>query len=131
MKNIFIDTNVLLRLLLNDNKDQFIIARKIFEQAQDKRIRITCLNIVIAEVVFVLKKVYGKTNKEIGHKLGAFIKVAPAEFEDRDVWLWVLEKYEKSSLGIVDLFVIRKSDMLSGEALSFDKKLMNYQKRNK
>lgn len=131
MKNIFIDTNVLLRLLLNDNKDQFIIARKIFEQAQDKKIKITCLNIVVAEVVFVLKKVYGKTNEEIGHKLGAFIKVAPAEFEDNDAWLWVLEKYVKSSLGIVDLFVIKKSEMQTGEVFSFDKKLMNYQRRIK
>lgn len=61
-----VDANVVLRYLLNDIEDQAIIATNYLEQQ-----KVDIPTEVIAEIVYVLEKVYKINRKKISSKLGS------------------------------------------------------------
>lgn len=112
-----IDTNVILRYLLND----------IPEQAQKSEDVINSgaftLPEVIAEVIYVLVKLYNIPRKEInGIVSPVFDEV---EIEHKDVVLSALELYSSTSIDFVDCILISRNKLLSEKVFSFDKKLNN------
>ena len=53
-----IDTNVIIRFLVKDNEEQFIISKDIFQQIQMGALKVEILSEVLMEVLFVMIKVY-------------------------------------------------------------------------
>ncbi len=53
-----IDTNIIVRFLVNDNEEQFIISKDIFQQIQSGILKVEILSEVLMEVLFVMIKVY-------------------------------------------------------------------------
>ena len=64
-KKYFLDSNIILRFLLNDHKKLSKQARKYFTKAQDNKAVLFSTNLVIAELIWVLKSVYKKSIQEI------------------------------------------------------------------
>lgn len=129
MKTLLLDTNVILRFVLKDNESQFREVEKLFVEAENKEVRLVVSSIVMTEVIHVLRSVYGKTSDEIARVVDIFIIIAPVILKDKNIWNWVLKEYLKSSLGIIDLFLIKEADGLGIKVFTFDKKLLNAQKR--
>ncbi len=127
MKTLFLDTNIILRFLLRDVPDQFEIAKKVFVKQGGRKV--ICLTEVIAEVVFVLEKVYGVPRREISELVLSFVQTAPVEIVNKKVIEWTLEQYGKTKLGYVDILLVGYAKMLGGEVVSFDKKLMKWQEK--
>lgn len=114
---ILIDTNVILRYLLND----------IPEQAQNSEDVIKngafTLPEVIAEVVYVLFKLYNVPREEINGIVSPIFN--EVEIEHKDVVLSALELYSSSSLDFVDCILVSRNKLLGENIFSFDKKLNN------
>ncbi len=126
MKPIFVDTNVILRFLLNDITDQFEIAKKLFRQ---NKYEVVCISEVMAEVVFVLSSVYKMPRQVVSKIITVFVQTAPIRFQNKDIIEWVLDQFSVVNLAYVDLLVSKYAQNGGGEVFSFDKKLMKMQKK--
>ena len=81
---ISVDTNVLLRRILNDDEEQAAKARKLFEGT--KLILVT--DVVLTETVWVLAgKRYGATKKDIQVLIVSLLEETNTIFEDQQV-IW-------------------------------------------
>ena len=112
-----IDANVMLRFLLNDNKEQAEIALLTIKEGACTRAE------VMAEVVYVLKNVYGMSRDKIYDCLSTIIKVV--KIEDKDAFQEALEVYKDTTLDFVDCILIGRNHILGEDIFSFDKKLNN------
>ena len=65
VKKVFIDTNVWLRFILKDEKEQFVWSKKLIEQIEEGRFKPYTSAIVFLEINFVLAKLYKITFSKI------------------------------------------------------------------
>ena len=119
-----IDTNIMLRFLLNDNAELSGRATEIIRQNN-------CFvkYEVLAEAVYVLSKVYGIERKEIADAVRLFLP--NVSVENRAVVLSALTSYEDTRLDFVDCILAAHHLVEHEELFSFDKKLNNFVKRTK
>ncbi|MCU0849215.1 MAG: PIN domain-containing protein [Spirochaetes bacterium] len=116
MKNV--DANVILRYLLGDLPDQAAIARDIISNNE-----IFLAGEVLAEVVYVLEKVYRVTRKEISHVLVLFIRSDTVIMNNKPVMEAALDVYSRETIDYVDALLCGYSLVQKSEIITFDKKL--------
>jgi len=120
-KKTIIDTNVILRFLLNDNSLQTKQAEKIFLEAEKGSLEIP--DLVIAEIVFVLLSVYKLTKKSVVAKIRSLLEYENFSTNRKTLSL-ALSVFEVSNISFVDSYLVglvksRKTNTL----FSFDKKI--------
>ncbi len=117
MKNmVMLDANVILRYLLNDNEKMALEAEKAIK-TQTALVTIE----VIAEVVYVLKRVYSIDKVEIKESVLGFL--SETEVEERDVLVLGLKTYAEQNLDFVDCILYAYRCVKKYDILTFDKKL--------
>ncbi len=120
-----VDANVVLRYLLNDIKDQARIATNYLEQQ-----KVNIPTEVIAEIVYVLEKVYKISRKEISSKLNSLISYSNIEIENKDVITESFKIYAQRKLDFVDSVLCAYKRIRNVEILTFDKKIKNFRISN-
>lgn len=120
---VIFDTNMILRYLLNDNK----------EMADKAESFITKGNVivsveVIAEVVYVLSGVYKIKREKISFILKEFIDIVYCK--EKDVLLTALEIFAKSNLDFVDCVLFGYYKVRNFKFATFDKKLLKLIEKN-
>ena len=119
-KNILMfDTNVILRYLINDNVE---MAEQADEYLHDENNEVYVTPEVIAEVVYVMKRVYSFERKLIVKLVTDFMNCV--ESNDKDVILLALEIYSKINLDFVDCVLYAYHELQGVQILTFDKKLL-------
>ena len=113
---ILLDANYILRFLLKDNL-------KMYEISKDCIINNNCIiiNEVLAEVVFVLLKVYKVTKIDIKESLINILTYENIIINDKDIIIQSLEIFENKSLDFVDCILCAKSKKYTVK--TFDKNL--------
>jgi len=116
---IILDANYILRFLLKDDL-------KMYEIAKDTIISNECmiLNEVLAEVVFVLLKVYNIEKKIISETLINFIQQKNILVEDKQVLINSFNIFQSKNLDFIDSILCAKSK--DNVIMTFDKKLNKY-----
>ena len=114
MKTV-IDANVILRYILDDETDMAETAARIIQNGAKT------LPEVIAEVVYVLAKVYKASREDIN----AYIETVSSEIEmdRRDVILYAVRLFGETRLDFVDCILIAYHRIDKAAIFSFDKKL--------
>ena len=113
-----VDANVVLRYLLADVPTLFTRSEQILEN------EVVYLPFeVLAEVVYVLDRVYAVSRAEISASLADLLKYPNVSTHDAKVALRALETYSASSLDIVDSLLCGYGSVQGAEVLSFDKQL--------
>lgn len=121
---VFIDTNIVLRYLLQDHNELSQEATEIILNHQT-----VCLNAVVYEVIHVLNKVYAMERNRIAELLFNLFNHDVIGSENKKVILKTLTIFKETSLDFIDCLLIAEY-MIHGIAVaSFDKKLKNYIKR--
>ena len=113
---VMLDTNMILRYLLNDNLEMAEYAQSVI-QSENAKITIE----VIAEVVYVLKGVYSVSRQEIRNSLEVFIE--EVEITEKEVVNCALDTYAKHNLDFVDCVLYAYREVHNYDILTFDKKL--------
>lgn len=113
---ILLDANYILRFLLKDNLDMYEISQDCI-----KNNRCTISSEVLAEVVFVLLKVYKVTKIDINRSLRNFLEYENIIMNDKSIILESLEIFENRSIDFVDCILCAKSKKYTVK--TFDKKL--------
>lgn len=118
-KNIqLIDTNVILRFLLNDNIEMAQHAADVIASGAYTKPE------VIAEVVYVLKSVYSTPKgkiKSIIHGLSDIIRI-----ENADCVKYAIDLFANTSLDFVDCLLVAYHSLNGETVFTFDKKLNKY-----
>ena len=113
-----IDANIVLRYLLDDTKELSEKASAILEHQE-----VFLLNEVIAEIVYVLERVYQVKNDEISVTLQGLLKYDNLNVEDFELLEEALKLYGKRKLDFVDTLLYAYSKTRNYEVYTFDKKL--------
>lgn len=113
---IILDANAILRYLLNDNEKMVLEAEKVIK---DNRAMVTIE--VVAEVVYVLKRVYVVGRTEIKEAVLKFL--SEVQVEEREVLVLGVETYASKNLDFVDCILYAYKKVKNYDVLTFDKKL--------
>jgi predicted nucleic-acid-binding protein len=115
---IVLDTNYILRFLIKDNEKMYLEARNIIKNND-------CFidNEVLAEVVFVLLKVYKTSKDDIKTSLEKFLSLPNIILNSKVTILKSLKLFDEKNLDFVDAILCAKSKKY--EVKTFDKKLNN------
>ena len=116
---MIIDANIILRSILNDNEQLSEQARNIIENNN-------CFapTEVIAEVVFVLQKVYNVPRIEIQKLISAAFKYI--NISNEELVKEALIFYSETKLDFVDCILAAYYYVENEEIVTFDKKLNNF-----
>jgi predicted nucleic-acid-binding protein len=113
-----VDANYILRYLLNDIDEQSQEAARIIEDE-----KVTVLYEVIAEVVYVLQKVYSVERTKIAEGVTMILNYDNVTISSPKVIKKALNEYSSSKLDFVDCILFAYS-YIHGEVIhTFDKKL--------
>lgn len=115
---ILLDANYILRYLLDDNEEMFIVAKKVIEHKH-----FFILNEVIVEVVYVLEGVYKVPRNEIVDVLTKFILLDNVSMhESKSILVTALKIYHDKNIDFEDSYLCALKEKY--EVKTFDKKLL-------
>ena len=123
MRPLIIDTNGLLRFLLNDIPEQADLIEKAIRKAEKDRRVVLIPQIVIFEISFILKSFYKLEKQAIIDKIHSILSVDILNIESKNLFLETLTLYEKNNVGFVDCFLLIKAEADGAELFTFDEKL--------
>ncbi len=112
------DANIVLRYLLNDHEELSEKATVIIENNE-----VLLPNEVIAEIVYVLEKVYEVKNEEISDILLELFKYTHIVVDDIDVLEEAFLLFGKRRLDFVDTLLYAYNKVKGHQIYTFDKKL--------
>jgi len=118
---VVVDTNVILRLLLADIKDQYEKAKALFRQVEMGKKKIFISVLVVNELIWIMENYYEKTRGEYLEQVMSLLALKNVKLFDADKKLVVeaLRSMLKYNLDFTDLY-IWKTGM---DIVSFDKQL--------
>ena len=113
-----IDANIVLRYLLKDDKILFNKSVQIIEEGES-----FVPDLIVAEIVYVLEKVYNIPKNEIYVVLSNLFESNFIVLEDKELTLFALNTYQKYNLDFADSILLSYKQIQNYEVITFDKKL--------
>jgi len=124
MKQVIIDTNILLRLFTGETGLLQDEARKILNKIDNGKISALVNELVIAECIWVLLSVYKKTKPEVVEAIENIILRDGYEIRDKDIISESLNIFVKNNISWVDSYLYCQSKKLNLKLVTFDEKLV-------
>ncbi|STZ09251.1 Predicted nucleic acid-binding protein, contains PIN domain [Moraxella caprae] len=121
---VLIDTNIVLRFLLQDHETLSQKAKDIIDNH-----RAICLNAVTYEAIHVLQSMYKIDRVLIADKLSILFEKSIIESENTQVTIKALTIFKETSLDFMDCLLLAYHIIDNDTIYSFDKKVNNYLKR--
>ena len=106
---IALDTNVLVRFLVEDDKVQSRRARKLVEEAVMDDEDLFVADLVVVETVWVLKRSYGLKKDAIAAVLRMLLGARNLRFESSDRMARAIDAYQKGRGGFSDYLIREKA----------------------
>jgi len=115
---VFVDANVILRYTLNDNLEMAAKVRELIAKT-----KVSVRYEVLAEVVYVLGKVYSLPRNEIVSGINVFLSYPNVETEAEDALSLALKTYSEVSMDFVDCVLYALRAIYGHDVFTFDKQL--------
>lgn len=121
-----LDTNILARYLRDDDPVQSKRAAHFIQRAVRQNEPLYLDHVVLCELVWILRAVYGHRKEEIIKMLDAVLLTGQFQLEDKSSIELALEDYKKSKADFPDCLIGRRNRASGSDAtLSFDRRLKN------
>jgi predicted nucleic acid-binding protein len=104
-KRRLIDTNVIVRHLVQDHPGHAQAAGKLFAACDRGEVALVILSAVLAECTFVLESFYKHSRADIARTLAALVSSPGVEIERLVAHLDALERYRRSKLHFLDCLI--------------------------
>ncbi len=121
---MLIDTNILLRYILQDHETLSPQATEIILNNE-----VICLNEVVYEVIHVLTKVFAVERKVVANMLTDLFHKKIIHSDDTPLTIKALTIFAEIKLDFIDCLLISYRLIHDKEVKSFDKKMNNYLQR--
>jgi len=119
-KRRLVDTNLIVRYLVQDHEKHAKAAGKLFEACDRGNVVIVVLPAVLAECVFVLESFYEHPRGDIASALGRLISSPGVEI-DAAIHLDALDRYRKTTVHFVDCLIAATAATENIPVASFDR----------
>ena len=120
---IGLDTNVLVRYLVEEDDPQNRAADRFVEEALNRGESLFVNQIVLCEVAWVLSRAYNFTRKEVGEALEMILCARQFEIEAKDLVINGLREYRKGKADFADCLIGLKNQAAGCTAtVTFDRK---------
>ena len=123
MKTCFIDTNLFIRYLTNDDPQKADRVDRLLEQAVNGKIGLMTAEIVLAEVVWVLESYYKLEKARIAEMLKAILSTSGLKVLNGRIVEKALQYYSLQNIDFVDAYIVALMQKHKIDGIySFDKK---------
>ena len=127
MKNITVlDTNVILRYLLNDHPQHFQLAQAFMEDVISGKTTAYIPDSVLAECVYVLLKVYKVPKQQVCESLIGILSYAGISPINCNILVDSLKLFAEHNVDIVDAIVHATAKQNDWDLLSFDQDMKKF-----
>ena len=123
MAKKLIDANVILRYLLRDDEKLFREASEILDEVKIGRETVIIIESVLAEVVYVLLKVYGVGREVIAEKLQGLLSYRGVINPDKGDLAEAVKMFGNTKLSFVDCILCARAMSHRMELFTFDENL--------
>lgn len=119
---IALDTNVLVRFLVQDDPEQARIANTVFDQLTDVTPGFVSREVLV-ELVWVLERAYGYLRTDIATALDGLLSALELVIEAADDVGQAVERYRNEGFGFADLMIASAAKRVgASELVTFDRK---------
>jgi uncharacterized protein len=123
MKGYFVDTNLFIRYLTNDDPAKADRVEQLLKDAAAGKVRLVTAEMVMAEVVWVLESAYGLKAAEIAPLVRAILATPGLEVINGALVEQALVHYEAKSIDFIDGYIVAVMEKNGLNGLySFDRK---------
>lgn len=126
MDKVIVDTNVIVRYLINDQPELHKKSRNFLDLVKLGKIKAYIEQTIFTEVIFVLTNLYNIPRDKIKESLHSLLLYRGFYNSEKDILIESLNIYTQTNLHIVDCIIAAKAKFENLEIQSFDQKLMKY-----
>ena len=119
-KRRLIDTNLIVRYLVQDHEKHAKAAEKLFDACDRGELILVVLPAVLAECVFVLDSFYGRPRADISSALATLISSPGVEISNAAVHLDALKRYRETKIHFVDCLIAAAAASENTPVTTFD-----------
>jgi predicted nucleic acid-binding protein len=119
-KRRLVDTNLIVRYLVQDHERHAKAAGKLFNACDRGDVVIVVLAAVLAECVFVLESFYEHPRGDIASTLGRLISSPGVEIAGAAIHLDALDRYRRTKIHFVDCLIAATAAAENTPVASFD-----------
>lgn len=119
-KRKLVDTNLIVRYLVQDHEKHAKAAGRLFEACDRGELMVIVLPAVLAECVFVLESFYAHPRADIASALSRFISSPGVEITEVAVHLDALNRFKKTKVHFVDCLIAATAVAEDLAVASFD-----------
>lgn len=123
MSGLIADTNIFLRLILNDIPKQADEVERLLKKVKKGNVKVLVPQIIIFEIEYALSRYYKFPKIEIIDKLEAILTAPYFSIQDGNIFRRSLKDYREKNLSLVDCFLLAKSEIEEVQIFTFDKDL--------
>ncbi|MBK8048016.1 MAG: PIN domain-containing protein [Anaerolineales bacterium] len=104
----FVDTNIFIRYLINDDPDKAGACRQLFELAKLNQVSLTTSESIIAEIVYVLssKRLYNLARQDVRIRLYPLLSLPGLKLAHRSRYLRALNLYSNNNVDFEDALTL-------------------------
>lgn len=123
MTACFVDTNLFIRYLTNDDQAKAERVELLLRDAAAGKVRLVTAEMVIAEVVWVLESSYGLKSASVAPLIRAILATSGLEVLNASLVTRALEHYETRNIDFIDGYIAAVMEKQGiTELYSFDRK---------
>lgn len=123
MTACFVDTNLFIRYLTNDDPAKAERVELLLKEAASDKVRLVTTEMVIAEVVWVLESSYGLKGSTVAPLIRAILATSGLEVINASLVAIALDYYETKNIDFIDGYIAAVMEKHGiTELYSFDKK---------
>jgi predicted nucleic-acid-binding protein len=132
MKSCFVDTNLFVRYLTDDDAEKADRVEALLGEASEGRVRLVTADLVLVELVWVLESSYDLKPVEIAPMIRSILATPGMEVINGALLAKALDHYEGNNIDIVDGYIAALMEKLNiTDIYSFDRKHLSRLKRLK
>jgi uncharacterized protein len=123
MNERFVDTNVFLRFLTNDDPAKAKRAEMLFKNAVDGKARLRTSLLVIAEIVWTLESFYGLEKEDIAEKISIILNTPNLSCPEARSIRSAMHLYVDQNIDFIDAYhAFYMKDAQLSEIVTYDRK---------
>ena len=118
---VLLDANVLIRFLTRDHEEHYFKSVEIFREIESGKVEAMLMDFILAEVIYVLKRIYKYEKSEISSTLKKLLLYKHLYTENKLVTFEALDIYANKNIDFADSLLCAKKKLEGFEIVSFDK----------
>lgn len=101
---IFLDTNIIIRFLTNDDPKKADLCETLFENVKKGKQNLFLSDLVIAETIWVLEGIYKYNKDKLVECIQKILNTPNIEFENKDLLLNAIGLYQLEDIDYIDAY---------------------------